>query len=203
MSDGNVWIQRIKATASETMVIGAAAAVIILCLQGIDYLRASRAAASNSNVPLLSIGSKLQMGMVDFQQNPLSIVLVSSPTCSYCLASKEFHAKLIAESQRYSVPLYVAVPSRRQADQYLRDVGFAQSSVKEWKDLNLRAEGTPTIVAIDQQGIIKGIWVGVLAPFDEAQLLKAIKRLKPMWSQSHFPVTFKTFPITHRKNWRG
>jgi hypothetical protein len=93
----------------------------------------------------------------------------------YCLASKPFHAKLIAETGRNQVPLYVIVPSRSEADQYLREVGFAQSSVKEWKDLNLRADATPTIIGVDNSGVIKGIWVGVLSPFDESELLKAIQ----------------------------
>jgi hypothetical protein len=127
------------------------------------------------NLPPLAVGSQLRIASVNLGQSPVSIVLISSPSCTYCLASASFHAKLVSESASNGVPFYVAVPSRSEANRYLLQVGFSDPSIKEWKDLNLRANATPTIAAVDKTGSIRRVWVGLLSPDSESELVKMIQ----------------------------
>jgi thioredoxin-related protein len=176
--DSARWIQKGKEVLSEIVVVGVAACFVILLLRAIERYQSPKV-SSAPKLPSLSVGAQLKVASVDLSQSPLTVVLVSSPTCMYCLASKPFHAKLVAETERNHVPFYVAIPSRKDSQEYLQDAGFTSTSVREWKDLNLRADATPTIVVADNSGAIKAMWVGVLAPFDESELLKAIGSHSP------------------------
>jgi hypothetical protein len=169
-----IWVERFKHVFYEVIVISVAASFVILGLRAFERYQSPQI-PSVPRLQVLTVGSQLKIAAADFTRSPLSLVLISSPTCMYCLASKAFHSKLVAETQRNQVQFFVAVPSRSDAKQYVSDLGFAQSSVREWKDLNLRADATPTILAVDNSGMIKVVWVGVLPPFDESELLNAVE----------------------------
>lgn len=168
------WIGRARRILSEALSITVSAGLIIVCLYLVDQFRSRRTPAAPT-LPLLSVGSQLKIASVDFAIAPVSLVLVSSPTCTYCEASESFHAKLIKEAQRSNVPLYVVVPSRTDAKHYLSEVGFGLSAVREWKDCSFRPDATPTLVAVDNSGFARGVWIGLLAPYQESAVLKLVE----------------------------
>jgi len=167
-------IRRGKDVLVEIVVIAVAASFVILGLKAVDRLQSARVAVA-PKLPSISVGAQLRIATIGFDNSPVSILLISSPTCAYCLASKPFHIKLSSEAHKNRVPFYVAVPQRRAAEEYLRDVGFQQSSIREWDDLNLRANATPTIAVVDSSGFVKAVWVGVLPPVDESILLNVVQ----------------------------
>jgi hypothetical protein len=171
------WVQFCKQAAKESLVVGAAAGTIIVGLTVYNHVHANKS-STRSNIgsaPLVAVGSRLTLSSADFGTNPISLVLFVSPTCKYCVASKPFHSVLASECQRNNVPLYVVVPSLEDATGYLRDLRNSASAVREWKDLNLRADGTPTIVAVDRQGVVRRLWVGQLLSTAESELLVAVR----------------------------
>jgi hypothetical protein len=117
----------------------------------------------------------LSIKSVDFARHPLSLILVTSPTCPYCLASKDFHRTVESESNSNDVPFYVAVPSKKNASGYLHELGFDSNRVKEWGDLNLAVSGTPTLIAVNENAIVKRVWVGQIPPDREPNLLRLIR----------------------------
>ncbi len=96
----------------ELAIIVTASVIVILGLRATGYLPSTPMVRRE---PRLSVGSHLTIKAVDFHDHPLSLVLITSPTCPYCLASKFFHRTLTAESHHGHVPFYVVVPSRPQA----------------------------------------------------------------------------------------
>ena len=171
------WIKFGLAVFKEIALISAAAIVAIFVLKLSGYFQTQPNAdgsVGTSHAPLVT-DAQLIIKAADFTAHPLSLILVTSPTCQYCLASKAFHQKLQTEAQLNDVPLYVAVPSSGNAAAYVRDVRFAPESIREWKDLNLAASGTPTLVAVDQKGTVRRLWVGQLPPERESTVFSLIK----------------------------
>ncbi|MDR3700404.1 MAG: rhodanese-like domain-containing protein [Candidatus Sulfopaludibacter sp.] len=98
------------------------------------------------------------------------MVLITSPQCRYCLASGDFHHKLAESARVNHVPLYIAVPSVRQASRYIQSVGL-QGVIKSWADLSFGFSGTPTVVVVDKQNIVRATLVGKLPQEAENRLL--------------------------------
>jgi hypothetical protein len=101
-------------------------------------------------------------------------VLVTSPTCQFCLASKKFHNQLSHEALSRGVPFYVAVPSPRAAGDYVRSAGIV-GEVKSWADLGFRVSGTPTLVLVDSAGNARAVMVGQLPDASEQEVLRILR----------------------------
>src|SRR6185312_3336557 len=125
--------------------------------------------------PVAQAGSHMAVEGVDFSRSPLTLLLISSPTCQYCLASEHFHTKLFDLGRTEHVPIYVAVPSREKARQYLGLLGVDDVAVKEYAQMNLSASGTPTILAINNRGEIKEVWSGLANPADELNIANLVQ----------------------------
>jgi hypothetical protein len=117
----------------------------------------------------LSVGSALKPDGAEFRGQLVSLALFTSPKCHYCLESKSFRKRLVAEARLVHVPFFVAVPQRRKATDYLSDLGIMETAVREWKDFNVHAAGTPTVVGVDSSGTAKRVWLGVVRPEREIE----------------------------------
>ena len=163
----------------EVAIVGAAASFVVLCTRVIGYIHFSTGAPPEPHFqmrgPQVTVGSQIKLEWANFERHPLSLLLVSSPDCHYCLASKSFHAKLNIEAQRHGVPFYVVVPERTSAKIYLKSVGISESATKDWKDLSFRTGGTPTLIGVDSTATVGHIWVGRLSSERETEVLNAIQ----------------------------
>jgi hypothetical protein len=171
---GARWIQLGKQAALEIVVVAIASATLLAALILYKYLHPSRTALGNRGTFVI-VGSQLSHNIAEFGTHPITLILFTSPKCPYCLASKPFHRQLAAECQEHEVPLYVAVPSRQEASGYLHDVGYQPSAIRQWQDIIVRPEATPTIIAVDSRGIVKRMWVGSLLPAGESEVLNAVR----------------------------
>lgn len=106
-----------------------------------------------------------------FQCGTRIIYPVTSPDCPFCLASSEFHKRLYNASHTAGEGFYVLGPSDRVARAYCQRLDLPIGQLREWKDLNLRAGGTPTLILVDSRGIVHRIWIGQVEPSVEAEIL--------------------------------
>jgi hypothetical protein len=125
--------------------------------------------------PLVQNGSSLSIQGVDFAQAPMSLIVVSSPVCKYCLASEHFHSKMLEIARAANVPVYVAVPSRKGSSQYLKELAVSDDAVKEYHQMSVSVSGTPTILAIDNTGRVRDIWSGLANPADEVEIVDLLR----------------------------
>jgi hypothetical protein len=169
--------QRLKGSLRELGLVGltAGALVVVYSLLSpaaailIHKLRPARSAR-----PQVATGATIKIAGVSFAAAPLSVVLITSPTCQYCIASSTFHGSLFEETRKERVPLYILVPSVTASQKYLRDSGLG-GTVKPWEDLNADFRGTPTILLIDTHGAVRASLVGRLTKGAETQLLQVIQ----------------------------
>jgi hypothetical protein len=122
-----------------------------------------------------TIGSSISSRSIDFRQHPLSFLLISSPTCTFCQRSASFHSKLEDIAKLNNVGFYVAVSDLSQAKEYLRRLKLPLQSAIEWKDVDVQVDGTPTLFAINQRSIVVRAWYGMTTPDVEEMILHLVE----------------------------
>lgn len=168
------WFTFARRIGLEIAVVAGAALLVVLISRGFD--RVSGSSRSILNKPAeLPRTTKISAKTLGLGVSSLSIILLWSPSCTYCKQSAPFHKRLLQECAREHVPFHVAVPNRSDAYDDLKRLGFADSAVFEWSDLGFRVELTPALVAIDADGNLRKSWSGTLAPDEEDDLLTFIK----------------------------
>lgn len=159
----------------EIALVGGLSFSIIVCLQVARRDNAGVSAGFSTDTPLVRVGSKISINATQFGGKPLSLLLVSSPACHFCQASKGFHKRLLGEADKHRVPIFISVPNRSSSSDYVRDFHLPSARLKQWKDVSVAFQGTPTLVAINSAGICTRLWVGELSPAQEDTVLELIR----------------------------
>lgn len=119
-------------------------------------------------------GTKLSLQDVNWAANKRTLVMVLSDTCRYCTESADFYKKLAQERAKHDDVRMVAVlPQDVGAGQaYLNKLGVTVDEVRQSKLDALGVRGTPTLIFVDDKGVVTGSWVGKLPAENEAEVLK-------------------------------
>jgi len=157
------------------------AAVFVVASRGIGYClrffaQPASLADSEDGLQRAAKGARLAIDGVKLDSAPWSVVLVTSPACVFCQASKGFHRTLAEVAAKRQIPFYVALPSGTDST----FIGFPRGSKPvdiEWRQLRIRLQGTPTVLLVDGSGTIGGIWAGRLREDRAAELLDKIQQL--------------------------
>jgi hypothetical protein len=152
------------------------AAIVAVCFLGLEYYGTKRQGAQlTMKGPLTVIGSELAFpGSESVKRFPL-FVLVASPTCSWCVKSAEFHARLAKEAKIADVPFFVFVPRVSEATEYLSTMQSNGAQVRDWGDLKSRVRSTPSLLAVDKDGIVARIWSGKVPSSIEEEVIQAVR----------------------------
>ncbi|HTU45989.1 MAG TPA: hypothetical protein VMF91_13050 [Bryobacteraceae bacterium] len=160
--------------ATEIAIVGVISVLVIFILQKLRQPAPSPGVVSMQGEPV-AIGSPIAIKSVEFGGRPLTLLLVSSPYCHFCVESKNFHKRLIAEAQSHHVPFYVSVPEISSSATYVKDFRLRSGQLKGWRDLSGSVQGTPTLVGIDSSGHVARLWVGELQPAGENDVLEVVR----------------------------
>jgi hypothetical protein len=110
---------------------------------------------------------------VDWKKNRRTLVLAISTTCHFCKDSVPFYQKLGATGT--DVKMVAVLPqSVTEAQQYLTGAGVHVDDVKQATLGALGVRGTPTILLVNDVGVVTDVWVGRLQPDQETQVLTAL-----------------------------
>jgi hypothetical protein len=107
------------------------------------------------------VGRRLpEIAGVSFNQSPHTLLIVMRSTCKFCDASAPFWQRLIESRQGSVQNLRVVAISDESAEishEYLRRHGLTVDSVVSGK---VPTPGTPTLLLVDSQGVVKESWIG-------------------------------------------
>jgi hypothetical protein len=158
---------------SEIVSIAVCCLIVYLSLWGYDTWKQHRRAIQAVSLlgSPLQVGSTVSLDGADFSRSPVNFIVVVSPVCKYCLASETFHSNWLKIARTANVPVYVAVPSKKEASQYLKGLGVSDDSAREYKQLKGFVSGTPTIVGVDSTGRVVDLWAGLATPADESDVV--------------------------------
>src|SRR5215471_636141 len=114
------------------------------------------------------VGEKLALKDINWQTNRKSLVLALSTTCHFCTESAPFYRQLVAKSEEQHVRTIAVFPQGPpEASSYLKNQNVAVNEVRQTSFADMQISGTPTLLLIDEKGVVRGAWVGKLAPDGE------------------------------------
>jgi hypothetical protein len=108
---------------------------------------------------------------VDWAKNHRTLIMAISTTCHYCKDSIPFYRRLAGTD----VKMVAVLPqSATEAQQYLRGAGVNVDDVKQAPLNTLGIRGTPTLLLVNDAGVVTDIWTGKLQPDQEVEVLAAL-----------------------------
>jgi len=157
-------------------------AIVVTCLVFCVYVGKSlvaRSAGANTSAELPTVyrpGDKIANAPgLRFDDNKLTLVLVTASTCHYCTESMAFYAKLLNAARTKGVRVAnVSLEDPEQNRQYFLSHGIAIDTPTVMGNTALRVRGTPTLLLIRVGGTVVGAWVGKLGEPIEREVLQAI-----------------------------
>jgi hypothetical protein len=127
----------------------------------------------------IEIGSIVALPSVDFRRSRQNIVLVVSPDCSLCTNLEDFYERLRSVADRRHVPLIVVFPETTRENERTQNIvkegNFAGGLVVRTDLRKLGIDGTPTVLVVDADGRITGLWVGRLLPEHERAMVARLE----------------------------
>ncbi len=151
------------------------AIIIVALLLGVvlvkRYLLSGNEAAQMRD-PRIPAGTKAALGGVDWAKNHQTLLLVLSTDCRYCTESAPFYQRLTRETaERADVQLVAVFPQEvAEGRKYLENLGVKVNDVRQAAPSSTGAGGTPTLILVDAQGIVKNSWVGKLSAPEEMEV---------------------------------
>lgn len=137
------------------------------------YLLSDQQSAVAPSPARIQPGTKVALTGVDWSKTGQTLVLVVSDTCHFCTESAGFYQRLAEQKAKQAGTRLIAVlpqdVSRGQA--YMSKLGVAVDEVQQSPLNALGVSGTPTLLLVDNQGIVKESWLGKLPPDKETEVL--------------------------------
>lgn len=112
---------------------------------------------------------------VDWKRNNRTLVLAISTTCHYCKDSIPFYQKLGAAGADVKMVAVLPQPVT-ESQQYLNGAGVHVDDVRQVPLNTLGVRGTPTLLLVNDVGVVTDVWVGKLQPDQEAQVLTVLEK---------------------------
>jgi thioredoxin-related protein len=153
------------------------AIVVVALLVGAVLVKQYRSPeASKLPVKEITAGTKIALPDVDWQKNRQTMLVVLAQGCHYCAESAPFYQKLLRQTQERGQSKLMAVfpPASSDGKRYLKDLGVPIEEVKLASLDTLGVVGTPTLILVDNQGVVTDVWVGQLPPDKELEVLSRL-----------------------------
>jgi thioredoxin-related protein len=121
-------------------------------------------------------GVKVSLPGVDWSNNKQTLLLVLQKGCHFCTESAPFYQRLVRETAgRGSIHLIAVLPKASdESKKYLDDLGVAIEEVKQAELDSIGVHGTPTLILVNDQGVVMTSWVGKLSADGEADVLRRL-----------------------------
>ncbi|MGB7925746.1 MAG: redoxin family protein [Pyrinomonadaceae bacterium] len=127
----------------------------------------------NMQVP---VGSKVSLPGVDWAGHNQTLLVVLQKGCRYCSESAPFYQRLVKETDGRNLHLVAVLPQTTdESKQYLNELGVPIADIKQATLDSLGVGGTPTLILVDNQGVVKNAWVGKLNADNEAGVLRQLQ----------------------------
>jgi len=111
--------------------------------------------------PAITAGERLNVPTIDWGQNNKSLVFFLKKDCPYCTSSAALYRQLMEEASKRNVKCIAVLPnSPEEARKYLHYLELPFENIYTGPVEASKIQGTPTIVFVDKNGIVKSVWIG-------------------------------------------
>jgi hypothetical protein len=133
--------------------------------------------AGQAKTASFAVGSAISLPGINWGQNKQTLLLVLRDGCHFCSDSAGFYQRLVKESQAPGNTGFVAVLPGTVDDsrKYLEHLGVPITEVRQ-EGLNaLGVRGTPTLLLINDKGVVTRSWIGRLPANKEDEVISAAR----------------------------
>jgi peroxiredoxin len=121
-------------------------------------------------LPRITRGERLNVPNVDWENNQKSLVFFLKKDCVYCTSSAPFYRQLIEDAAKRNVKWLAILPnSLEEGRQYIQSLALPIDNVQTGSLASYKIPGTPSVMFVDRQGVVKGVWIGSF-PGQEKQM---------------------------------
>jgi len=130
-----------------------------------------------SPAPSVATGTKITLPDVDWAKNGKTLLLVLSTGCRFCSASAPFYQHLASKaiSQQGARLIAVLPQGVEQSREYLKSLNVTIDDVKQASPPALGVRATPTLILVNNVGLVTDSWVGQLSPDKEAEVFARLQ----------------------------
>jgi len=152
--------------------IAANVAIIIVALAVVLFFVKSYMTNRADAHARISTGTKFALKDGNWQGSRKNVVLALSTTCHFCTESAGFYRELVQECQKQHAYTVAVLPQAvNEATSYLKNEGVTVDEVRQGSFPDLQISGTPTVLLLDNSGMIKSVWFGKLSADKEKEVL--------------------------------
>lgn len=124
----------------------------------------------------IAVGEKLNLPNVDWAGNGRTVVLALNTGCHFCTDSAPFYRRLVERvSSSHRVHLVAVFPQpQAEASKYLNGLGVSIKDVRTTLFASAKVSGTPTLILVNEKGVVSDVWAGKLVPTRETEVLNKL-----------------------------
>ena len=123
------------------------------------------------------VGTKINVPGADWAQNKKSLVFFLKKDCIYCDKVAPSYRQLITEAGKSNVKLIAILPNPVDVGrEYVQSLGLPIENVQTAVLASYKVPGTPTVLVVDGEGIVRGVWIGA-EPGREQENLQGLASL--------------------------
>ncbi|HJX84503.1 MAG TPA: redoxin family protein [Candidatus Angelobacter sp.] len=146
--------------------------VVVVLAIGVWAMSSRKHAPEPSRI---SVGTKFELKNVNWQANKKSMVLAVSTNCHFCTESAGFYRELAEYCHNHGVTTIAVLPqSPAEALAYLKNEGVGVDDLRQSSLPSIQITGTPTLLLIDANGVVRDVWIGKLQTNQEKQVLSKV-----------------------------
>lgn len=118
------------------------------------------------------VGKSIPLENIDWKENKKTLVLYLSTTCRFCNESGSFYKRLVEKySNDKNVRLVAVLPqSVDEAKKHLTNLGVNINDVRNARLTSIGVSATPTLLLVNESGVISGYWRGKLTEDKESEV---------------------------------
>jgi hypothetical protein len=117
--------------------------------------------------------AKLSALDIDWKQSKQTLLLAISSSCHFCTDSAPFYRRLT--QNRGGTRIVAVLPqSTQEGQEYLKRLGVSIGEVRQLGLDRVGVRGTPTLLLVDEAGVVTKSWVGQLSPDQEKEVLSRL-----------------------------
>lgn len=123
------------------------------------------------------LNTKVSISGIDWKQNHRTLVLGLQVGCHYCAESSEFYKRLVKQyGQSSDLKLVAVFPQPVEISRkYLSSHEVELTDVRQASLDSIDVQGTPTLLLIDNNGMIVKYWRGKLSADKENEVLDSLQ----------------------------
>jgi hypothetical protein len=151
-----------------------AVAVLVAVVFAKSYILADHGKPQPQNL----VGTKISVPGVNWKQNGQTVVLLLQKGCRFCTESAPFYQQIVKETAASgNIRLIALLPQEvDEGRRYLSELGVAIDEVRQVAPGSLGVRGTPTLLLVNSEGEVAGVWRGKLSVEGEAEVLAKLRQ---------------------------